>query len=85
MPRRLLSKSSAAFLCLPLPVFGSLSVYQLYIFPVEKKKKTLKGLRRVQPRARLSKLDYFYAGITSTRLHPRIWLYAQGRHDLLPV
>ena len=31
MPRRLLSKSSAAFLCLSLPVFGSLSVYQLYI------------------------------------------------------
>ena len=30
---------------------------------------TLKGLRRLQPRARLSKLDYFYAGITSTRLH----------------
>ena len=27
------------------------------------------GLRRLQPRARLSKLDYFYAGITSTRLH----------------
>ena len=27
------------------------------------------GLRRLQPRARLSKLDYFHAGITSTRLH----------------
>ena len=27
------------------------------------------GLRGLQPRARLSKLDYFYAGITSTRLH----------------
>ena len=27
------------------------------------------GLRGLQPRARWSKLDYFYAGITSTRLH----------------
>ena len=27
------------------------------------------GLRRLQPRAHLSKLDCFYAGITSTRLH----------------
>ena len=27
------------------------------------------GLRGLQPCARLSKLDYFYAGITSTRLH----------------
>ena len=35
MPRRLLSKSSAAFLCLSLPVFGSLSVYQLY-YPSQK-------------------------------------------------
>ena len=27
------------------------------------------GLRRLQPRARMRELDYFFAGITSTRLH----------------
>ena len=39
MPRRLLSKSSAAFLCLSLPVFGSLSVYQLKKKDLNVKKK----------------------------------------------
>ena len=36
------------------------------------------GLRRLQPRTRLSKLDYFYAGITSTRelLLRRDYFYA---------
>ena len=31
-----------------------------------------KGLRGLQPRALGSKLDYFHAGITSTRLHRRL-------------
>ena len=44
------------------------------------------GLRGLQPRALGSKLDYFHAGITSTRLHrpwPLRWVLGQG--SLLPL
>ena len=44
--RRLLSISSAAFLCLSLPVFESLSVYQLYVWYLSKKKESMNEQRK---------------------------------------
>ena len=41
----------------------------LYAVTLKLKKNEFEGLRGLQPRALGSKLDYFHAGITSTRLH----------------